>query len=106
MTDSVDQSGRRSKPQLEVVDRPDRSQFEIHVNGEQVGLASYSLNDGVVTIPHVETFAAHRGNGYADALMDGVIADLRATGRTLRPLCPFARAYVDARPATHDVLVG
>ena len=90
-----------------MVDRPDHARFEISVNGEQVGLATYSLGgeDGdIVTIPHVETFPEHRGNGYAEKLMDGVIADLRATGRTLRPLCPFARAYVGDHPETRVVL--
>ncbi|MEM9042853.1 MAG: GNAT family N-acetyltransferase [Actinomycetota bacterium] len=95
-----------SRTTFQVVDRADRSQFEIHVDGEQVGLASYSLNGDVVTIPHVETFPEHRGNGYAERLMDGVIADLRITGRSLRPLCPFARSYVDERPDTRDVVTG
>ncbi len=51
-----------------------------------------------MTIPHVETVPAHRGNGYAEALMDGVVESLREQGRTIRPLCSYAASYMHERP--------
>ncbi|WP_040494500.1 GNAT family N-acetyltransferase [Ilumatobacter nonamiensis] len=93
-----------SEPDLQFRDEATSSRFELHVNGERVSLADYRIDRDVVTIPHVETAPAHRGNGYAEQLMDGVVESLRANGQTLRPLCPFAADYIHAHPETHDLV--
>jgi hypothetical protein len=54
--------------------------------------------------PHVETDPAHRGQGMADRLMAGVLADLRASNRKIVPLCPFADTYIRERPEEQDLL--
>lgn len=92
-----------------VIDNVDRSRFELRNESETdsqvVSFASYSTNgnNGVV-VPHVETAFEHRGNGFAEELLDGVMANLRKTQRTITPLCPFAARYMQDRPETHDLL--
>ncbi|MEP1126007.1 MAG: GNAT family N-acetyltransferase [Ilumatobacter sp.] len=96
--------GDSNRDDLAVVDVPDASRFELRRAGERVGLADYSVSGNVVTVPHVETDPAHRGQGFAAALMAGVIDSVRTNGQTIRPVCPYAAAYVQQHPDTHDLL--
>ncbi|MFK8022417.1 MAG: GNAT family N-acetyltransferase [Ilumatobacter sp.] len=91
---------------LHVVDVPDLSRFELILDGKRVGLADYRLDDGVMVIPHVETDPAHRGRGFAAALMAGVVGSVREHGHTIRPLCPYADAYMRRHPDTADLRDG
>ena len=95
---------RMSAPDLSVIDEPSSSRFTLLLDGEIVGLATYSLDDAVVTIPHVETVPAHRGRGFAAVLMDGVVESIRADGRRIRPICSYAAEYVRKRPDTHELV--
>lgn len=78
--------------------------FELLYRGDVVSFATYTERDGVVVVPHVETKLELRGNGHAAELMEGLLSILRAGGRTIKPLCSFARAHIDARPEHHDLL--
>ncbi|MEO0494648.1 MAG: GNAT family N-acetyltransferase [Actinomycetota bacterium] len=88
----------------EVRDNPERQRYELLVDGDIVSIAEYHERDGAIVVPHVETDPAHRGQGMADRLMAGVLADLRATDRTIVPLCPFAATYIRERPDVQDLL--
>ena len=89
--------------QLTVLDRPDEQRYELDLGGERVGLADYSVRDEVMTIPHVETDRVHRGKNFAAQLMAGVLGDVRSRGLTVRPLCPYADAYMRRNPDTEDL---
>ncbi len=92
-------------PNLSVVDVPEHSRFELNLDGERVGLADYTLADDLLTIPHVETDPAHRGQGFAATLMAGVVETARERNLQIRPVCPYASSYLRARPDTHDLVV-
>ena len=79
------------------------SRFTLRVGGEIVSIADYRIDGDVVTITHVETRPMSRGNGFAAALMDGVVRSIRSNGQTIRPLCSYAAAYVRERPALHSL---
>lgn len=92
-----------------VTENVDDGRFELHIDGELVSFASYQAGDSDagrrnVVVPHVETLIAHRGNGYAAKLMDGMLDLLRTQERTITPLCPFAAGHVRDNPAHHDLL--
>lgn len=89
---------------FQVVDQPTDGRYELHHDDEVVGFATYRLTDSVLTIPHVETLARHRGNGFADILMGGIVDDARRRGLTIRPLCPFAADFMRADATTHDLI--
>lgn len=89
--------------QLTVVDCPDNQRYELHLDGERVGLADYSLDDGVLTIPHVETDPAHSGKNFAASLMAGVLDEVRSRNLTVRPVCPYADSYMRRNPDTEDL---
>ena len=87
-----------------VRDIPERQRYELVVDGDIVSIADYHERGDAIVVPHVETDPARRGQGMADRLMAGVLADLRATNRKIVPLCPFADTYIRERPEEQDLL--
>jgi len=71
---------------------------------EGMSFAEYRDLAGVRVITHVETPVEARGKGYAQKLMDAVVAEARANKRPLRASCSYAVAYFRRHPAAHDVL--
>ncbi len=86
-----------------VSDNPARHRYELVENG-LTAFASYSRRDGKVVIPHVEAPPELRGTGTAGRLMEGVVADVRAKGEKLVPLCPYAEAWMNRHPEHADLL--
>lgn len=80
--------------------------FELLKHGEVVSFATYRQRGDDVVVPHVETAPPHRGNGFAAELMEGMLAILRADGRTITPLCPFAAQHIRDNPEHRDLLTG
>jgi len=87
-----------------VIENSHLARFELLKNGEVVSFATYRQRENDVVVPHVETAPQHRGNGYAAELMDGLLAILRADGRTITPLCPFAAQHIRDNPHHQDLL--
>ena len=87
-----------------VIDNVGTGRFELRVDGELRSFANYRERSGALVVPHVETIRQYRGNGFAEHLMDGVVENLRETGRLIVPICPYAAEYLRARPDTHDLL--
>lgn len=96
--------GGDGRPDLTVTDRPDDGRYDLLLDGDVVGFATYRLRDGVMAIPHVETAPGHRGNGFADTLMSGIVAHVRERGLSIRPICPYAASFMHDNRSTHDVL--
>lgn len=71
---------------------------------EGVSFADYRDIAGVRVILHVETPAEARGRGYAQKLMDAIVAEARERSLRLRASCSYAVAYFRRHPNTHDVL--
>jgi len=87
-----------------VVRNTDENRFELRQGDELLSFATYSMRGNTVVIPHVETVAAHRGNGHADRLMEGTLSIIGADDQTVAPLCPFAAGYIRDNPNHHDLL--
>ncbi|MGH1489215.1 MAG: GNAT family N-acetyltransferase [Acidimicrobiales bacterium] len=97
-------SGEVVGTEFVVTDEPDQGRFVMHRDGNLVGFADYRQNDGAVIVPHVETLIAYRGQGYGARLMDGLLDILRADGRRIVPLCPFAADHIRQNEQFHDLL--
>ena len=87
----------------DVIDNHERRRFELTVDG-QVAVADYRLAGDVVRITHVETPVAPRGGGVAGRLMAGALAIVRARGQKVKPVCPYAVAYIQRHPQEQDLL--
>lgn len=94
-----------SESDLIVHDDTAASRFTLHLDGRVIAFASYSTHGDQITVHHVETNPADRGNGYAAVLMDGLLDSVRANGQKVRPRCWYAAQYIRERPATHELAV-
>jgi predicted GNAT family acetyltransferase len=67
--------------------------FELDEAG-QIVFADYRREGDRLFIDHVETPLALRGQGAAGRLMEGIVQQARAEGRTIMPLCSYAAAWL------------
>ena len=99
-----DRPTRVETPRGAVIENTTLGRFELLSEGEVVSVAIYRAEGDRVIVPHVETEPAHRGNDFAAELMEGMLALLRATARSLTPLCSYAAGYVREHPEHHDLV--
>ena len=88
----------------EVRNAPDRSRYELRIDGQLVGIADYREQDGALVFPHTEIDSAHRGQGLGDVLVQGALDDVRARGQKVVPACWFVREYVERHPELADLV--
>lgn len=90
----------------EVRENPDAARYELTLDGRLVGVADYRVRDGgdVLVVPHTEIVPELRGNGLGEVLVQGMLDDLRRTGRTVVPQCWFVADYVKANPQYADLV--
>lgn len=81
-----------------VVDVPDRSRFEVRVDGETAGFAAYHRRPGVIAFMHTEIDPRFEGRGLASTLIQTALSEARSAGESVLPFCPFVRSYI----AEHD----
>jgi predicted GNAT family acetyltransferase len=87
----------------EVQDNPEKSRFELIVDG-YTALAAYRLKPGVITFTHTEVPKELGGRGIGSLLAKGALDQVRARGLKVVPLCPFIKAYIEKHPAYRDLL--
>lgn len=76
--------------------------FELDADGN-VAFSNYKRGDGLLTILHTEVPKALEGRGIGSSLIRGVLDAARAEGLKVKPVCPFAKAYVDRHPEYADL---
>ena len=86
-----------------VVRNETESRYELQIDGEVVGVADYSLNDTVLTIPHTEITPALRGQGLGEQLVRGVLDDAAHRNMRVVPLCWFVRDFIRDHPSYADL---
>jgi len=90
---------------VEVRDNPDESQYEVFSDGRLAGYSKYRRGGGAITIFHTEIDAEYEGQGLGAELAKGALADVRAQGLELIPMCPFISRYVRRHPDEYLDLV-
>lgn len=74
------------------------------VDGE-AELTLSKASETLIIVDHTAVPDSMRGMGIAGALAQRVIADARAEGQKIVPLCPFLRSYVSRhKEETADVI--
>ncbi|RBY86190.1 GNAT family N-acetyltransferase [Blastococcus sp. TF02A-26] len=89
-----------------VVDVPDKGRFEVRLGERVVGLASYHVENGVMTLPHTEVDPSVGGRGIGSALVAGVLDAARERGLHVLPYCSFIRHYIQQHPDYMDLVRG
>jgi predicted GNAT family acetyltransferase len=83
--------------------RVSEHRFEAIVDGESC-VADYRLTGDVMSITHTEVPPRLGGRGIAAALTQAALEHARAAGLKVRPLCSYARAYMQRHPETLALL--
>ena len=89
---------------ITVVDVPERGRFEIRDGERVIGLASYHVDDDVMTLPHTEVDPSLGGRGLGTVLVREVLAAARERSLHVLPYCSFIRKYIAAHPEDLDLV--
>lgn len=89
----------------EVIDRPERSRFELLVDGH-IAFAAYRRDGDVLTLTHTIVPQALAGHGIGTALISGVLKQVRARQERIVPECAFVVAYLEKHPDERDLVAG
>jgi len=89
-----------------VTDNPRASRYELWLGTTHAGFIQYRAEPGAVLLVHTEVDPAFAGQGLGEQLVAGALADLRARGLKLVPLCPFVRVYLRRHPDQAVLVAG
>jgi uncharacterized protein len=87
-----------------VVHNPDRSRYEIHVDGEVAGFTRYRVAADAVDFVHTEIDDAYEGQGLGGQLARGALDDVRANGQKVIATCPFIKGWIAKHEDYQDLL--
>jgi len=87
----------------EVRDNAARQRYELEVEGGLV-FSDYVRQGNKLLITHTETPPALQGRGLAGQLVRGMLADVRARGLKIVPLCSYIVDYFNRHPEDRDLL--
>jgi predicted GNAT family acetyltransferase len=91
-------------PEVTVADNPDRSRYEITVDGVVAGFAAYVRRTDHLDFTHTEIGSEYGGQGLGGKLAAGALNDVRAKGGRIVATCPFVRSYLEKHPEYEDLL--
>jgi predicted GNAT family acetyltransferase len=86
------------------VDNASEQRYELWLDGVRVGLTTYTLSPGEITLVHTEVESEYQGRGLAGWLAAAVLTDARRRHLAVRPRCPFIRAYIARHPEYADLV--
>jgi predicted GNAT family acetyltransferase len=80
--------------------------FEAFIDGNHAGLMTYTwAGDDRFIIDHTEVEEAYNGKGVGKEMLLSAVDFARENGKTIIPLCPFAKATFQKHEELQDVLV-
>ncbi len=80
-----------------------RGRYVIRLEGEEADLTYSVASPQLVIADHTAVPDAFRGTGAGLALVERLVADARAEGFKIMPLCPFVNAQRRKHPEWADV---
>ena len=78
--------------------------FTVSVDGKAVGLTAYADEGHSRVFPHTEVDDAYEGRGLATIVIGEALAQTRAEGLRVVPMCPTVAAYVERHPEYSDIV--
>ena len=87
----------------DVRDNTAAHRFELVVD-RHLSFSDYTLDGDVITFTHTIVPPALEGHGVASRLISGALAQVRARGLKVRPVCKFVKAYIERHPEWQDLL--
>ncbi|RSS32702.1 GNAT family N-acetyltransferase [Streptomyces sp. WAC08241] len=80
-----------------------RHRYEILVDGERAGLTAYRDRDDRRVFFHTEVDDAYAGQGLAAILVERALADVRASGLRIVPVCPYVAKFLKKHEEFADI---
>jgi predicted GNAT family acetyltransferase len=87
----------------EIRDNTEAHRYELPV-GNEVAVVTYNLSPPNLMITETLVPQALEGQGIASRLTRHVLADARARGLLILPVCPFFAAYLQKHPEHTDIV--
>ena len=85
---------------------PKHGNFEAFIDGNHAGLMTYTwAGEERFIIDHTEVEEAYNGKGVWKEMLLAAVDFARKNGKTIIPLCPFAKATFQKHEELQDVLV-
>ena len=95
-----------SDPEITREENDSKGRYMPRQEGGTAELTYSRLGGAAIIIDHTAVPDALRGTGAGRRLVERAVADARAEGRKIVPLCPFTKAQIDRTPEWQDVLQG
>lgn len=90
--------------QVSVVDNPDGERYEVEVDGERAGLATYRRVPDRTVFLHTEVDDRFEGQGIGSHLIRAALDGERARGQHVEPRCPFVARFIRRHPEYADLV--
>ena len=87
----------------DVHDNPARHRFELMVD-RHLAFTAYTIDGPVITFTHTIVPPELNGHGVGSRLISDALAQVRARGLKVRPVCSFVRGYIERHPEWQDLL--
>lgn len=81
-----------------VVDNPRELQYELHVDGSNVGVIRYRREPGARVLVDVEIEPRLEGHGLGSTLVEGALRDIRGRGLLVVPHALFVLEFIRRHP--------
>lgn len=86
------------------MDLPDAHRFEVRVGDAVAGYVEYRRDGGTTSFVHTLIEPGFEGRGLGSVLARGALDATRAAGRSVRPVCPFVRGWIERHPEYQDLV--
>ena len=90
--------------QIEREEGPAKGRYSVNLDGVEAVMTYSRAGANLLIIDHTDVPDALRGRSVGQALVRRAVEDARAEGRSILPLCPFAKAQIARHPEWQDVL--
>ena len=85
-------------------DTPKGGRYATVINGDEAEMTYSRAGATRIIIDHTGVPDSMRGMGVGKQLVAAAVADARAEGFKIIPLCPFAKATLEKHPEWQDVV--
>jgi hypothetical protein len=91
-------------PDIAVHENPERSRYEVFVDGDLAGYSAYRDVGGNRVFTHTTIDPDYEGHGVGSALARAALDDVRTRGLPITARCPFIAGYIDRHPDYADLV--
>ncbi|MCB1474809.1 MAG: N-acetyltransferase [Rhodobiaceae bacterium] len=81
-----------------------KGRYSVNLNGAEAEMTYTRAGEKLIIIDHTYVPDAMRGRSVGEALVARAVEDARASGISIIPLCPFAKAQIERHLEWRDVL--